>query len=849
MARQPTSIDRYFKGIAVRAANAVAMQNPPPPKPAPVFDGPQQATAIAWSALAVHPMSVLETEYVGVVREAERRGGNDPDKARENGFRAMTQFFSLTSGSPTLLGGDSVPLIEEQMKDLAARSDLVRAMLADRPADALQELAEVVADAADLVARMTSADDLGFSGAGVRSAAAYLGMFEMPADQAARRWAQQHDDVNNVAAYADEIDAELVTPLCASGNAVASARSLYNITPFYLFRLMHRFIGGDQAAAMDLASKGVASGEATKAMHPRAWRWLTGWHEERVVELKNSLAALDLRLRDEFDVQDDVIRFFLKGGRAMFTALGAPERGENDWDTGILINPHLSPDQWYIAFAKVNDLVVAFLDRSRFSYSALLARHADELDALQLVAQARPAASPETPRYFSQLAMLAEHDAERHDRRQRAAKSHRGTAAVGSGRAPAALAARPRVQPVGVNGELIDVGISKRSSVELLEHWLEVQIDDRQGVTINGVPVPMLPYFIDDFSMIIREALATGTADRKLAKRLVRLKLVLDSNDQTLTNALRGAEVRAKAVMPKAAKALGVGMHSSAGRLAAWALSRLVESIPDLDLMPSYCGALDTMIAADAAKLTNPVTVEPIWRQVQAGIEEVDREACHAILVLQNVASTLSRRVVQDGVTLAQAIGGPGLAQTPLWNPVFQAIASIITLNGHGGTFFLSGGFAARLQASHAGFAPNEFLALCPDGAVEILYRSDHNGPALSLQMLQQRLSGLLQAKELVAKVVEGEAGAAVAVCRRQPLGGMNVPDPTPTLLLVRAEQDGPGQARILDHLQGWPVASARDLVHLFQTRAAHSPDFDLREARRNASVYLLDDVLGRQLG
>lgn len=846
MARQPTLIDRYFQNLAVRATDAVAAQIPPPPTPAPVFDGPQKSTSIAWSALAVHPMSVLETEYVNLVRKAEARGGNDPDQARENGFAEMTRFFSLTSGAPTLLGGDGAPLIEEQLKDLAAHSELVCSMIEDRPEDALQVLAQVVADAADLVVRLTNPNDLAFAGTGVQAAADYLGMFAMPADQAAHHWEQQHDDPDQVRDYADEVNDRLVQQLCASGNAAASARSLYNIAPFYLFRLMHRFIGGDQAAEMDLASKGVASGEATKAMHPRAWRWMTGWHEERVVELKVLLADLDRRLKIELEVADDLIRFFLKGGRAMFTALGAPERGENDWDTGILINPQLSPDQWYQVFTEVNNLVVAFLDRSRFSYSALLARHANELGALQLAAEVGPAAPPEPPRYFSRLALLAEHDAERRDRQQRVARSLRSATVAGRARALAALAARPRVQPVGVNGELIDVGISKRESVELLEHWLEVEIHDGRGVTVDGVPVPTLPYFVDDFSTIIREALATRTADRKLAKRLVRLKFVLDSNDPTLAGALTDAMEQAHSVLPKAAEALGAEMNSSAGRLAGWALSQLASSLPNLDLMPSYREALDTMIATEAPKLTDPANVAPIWQQVEPGIEEVDRQGCRALLILQNVASTLSRRVVQDGVTLAQAIGGPGLAQSQLWRPVFQAIASIMALNGRDGTYYLSGGFSGQLQAAHAGVAPNEFLTLCPDGAVEILYRIAPNGKALDAENLQQRLSVVLKATGMIAKVVGGDA---VAVCLPEPLPGLSVQDLTPTLLWVRAEQDGPQVARTLDHLQNWPVASARDLVRLFQTRAAHSPDFDLRQARRTSSVYLVDDVLGRQLG
>lgn len=842
----PAEVDAFFQTIAETVTATVARQVPQPAPP--VFDGPQDATATAWSALAVHPMSVLETEYVNVVRDAERRGGNDPDRARENGFEAMTRFFGLSSGDPTLLDPDSEPLVADRMKDLAARLDLVRSLAGTDAAAARNELTEVVEDAADLIARLTSADELPFAGDGVQAAAAYLGMFAIPADQAANRWVAGHRGNPDIAALIDEVAARLVGPLCAAGNAMASARSLYNIAPFYLFRLMHRFLGGDQAAEMNLQAKGLASGEATKAMHPPGWAWLTGWHEAQVVALKDRLRALDQTLRDTFGVQDEVIRFFLKGGRAMFTALGQPQRGENDWDTGILINPDLPPDQWYRAFALVNDTVVSFLDRARFSYSALLARHANELAAPPLAALAQRPAPAEPPRYFSRLALIADHEAERQDPRLRTARPAR-TAAAGGRLARAALVARPRVRSVGVNGELIDIGISKRNSVELMEHWHGVEIVDRRGVTADGIPVPTLPYFVDDFSTIIREALGNGTADRKLAKRLLRLKLVLDSADPDLVAAAREADLVARAALPQAARALGAGPDGSAARMAAWALARLVASVPCGDLCPSFRQALDQTIAAQAQALTNPAIVDAVWRQVEDALPEVARAACHAILILQNAASTLSRRIVQDGVTLAQAIGGPGLPQTNLSPAVQRAVESVMALNGHGATLYVTGGLAGQLQTAHAGLDVNDFLALCPDGIVELRYRQEGGGRPFDAGFMVNRLSSLPPADGLVASVVHDTEGPAVALRLNRPLGGTSVADPTPTVLLLRPEMAGPAMARTLDHLKSWPVASTRDLVRQFQSRAAHSPDLDLRQARRAAAVFLLDEVLGRQLG
>ncbi|HEX9859008.1 MAG TPA: hypothetical protein VGA75_11690, partial [Paracoccaceae bacterium] len=346
----PTPVETYFEAIATLAAAAVQDQDAPPDPLPPVFDAPQEARATAWTGISVHPMSVLESEYVALVQAAERARLPDQDSAREAGFAELSRFFSMTSDAPPLLMPDAPPLIEERAKDLAARLTLVEAMLAENVAGVLDELAGLVADAAELIALMTDANELPHAGQGLQDAAAYLGMFAEPAGQAAATWARQNGDAARVADYLAEVTDELVTPLLAPANAAASPRSLFNIAPFYLYRLMHRFVGGDQAAPMDLASKGTASGAATAAMHRRDWPWLTAWHEERVVELQTALQALDGQLRGIFGLNEEVIRFHLKGGRAMFTALGTPDLGSNDWDTGVLINPGLTPDQWYDAF-------------------------------------------------------------------------------------------------------------------------------------------------------------------------------------------------------------------------------------------------------------------------------------------------------------------------------------------------------------------------------------------------------------------------------------------------------------------------------------------------------------------
>ncbi|NSX53641.1 hypothetical protein [Parasulfitobacter algicola] len=831
-------VEDYFEGLAKTAFDAVKAQDPPLPKNPPVFDTDQNARASAWTAIAVHPMSVMETEYVSVVHAAEKRAGNNPEQAKENAFEAMSQFFSLAADAPPLLQPDTDPLIEERQKSLLAFFDLVEDMQAEGVPDVYDALLSLISDAARLIALMTTADELDFAGTGVQDAAGYLGMFDVSADEAADKWAETHEDKGKTADYIKDVAKNLIDPLKKPENAVASARSLYNIEPFYLFRLMHRFLGGDQAVPMDLNSKGIASGAATGAMHRADWEWLARWHQKQIVDLKTRLTTLQSVLKVQFETDQDIIHFFLKGGRAMYTALGDAKKGKNDWDTGILINPNLLPEQWYQAFAAVNDTVVTFLDQARFGYTALLNKHKNVLN-IPPPPMASLAVDPTDMRDFTRFGLMAEHGEESLQDAQ--LRQRNG----------AALAVHKRNRTVGINGELIDIGISKRGSVELIEHWHDINIVDLPGVggdDAEKIPVPTLPYFVDDFSTIIREALTNGTADRKLAKRLVRLNLVLNSDDATLARAVAKANQTVRDTLPKATTAFGVGDRNTAAKLKGWVLAGLVNSMPYAWTRPGWIAKLDDYLQTNAAALLSAGPIDALWRQIERSIDVSDRPAVKNLLIAQNAISTVSRRIVADNVIYAQAIGGPELADVPLWKPVKAAIESVISLNAVNptfGLFYVSGGLAGRMQTAHAKQPSNDLLSMGATDVVEILYRTGSVHPVWAFRNLPTRLNAI---PGITADLIENRDHIAVVVRSDTPINGLTISPDKPVVLVIRAEEKGSEIARIMDHVDGWPVASTRDLVRLFTDRAAHSHDFDLRLSRKKSAEFLLSDVLGRQL-
>ncbi|KMW57211.1 hypothetical protein AIOL_002172 [Candidatus Rhodobacter oscarellae] len=841
----PAPLAQYFQGIADIATEAVA-DKWPGPGPAPeVFDDLQTPKSASWAGIAVHPMAVLETAYIRLVQQAEAEAGSDTDKAREAAFQALSKFFILESTEPAPLGVATAPLIGEATKDLLAAFKFTQVQADGQQKGAYDLLVQIVQSAAELVARMTSAESLAFATDGVRSAAAYLGLYDFPPPDVGAHWARAHPNQSaaQTQALVDEVRERLIEPLTEPSVAAASPRSLYNIGPFYLYRLMHRFLGGAEGAPMTLSAKGIASGAATGALHRPDWLWLTEWHEDRVVWLDTKLGELNDALMAEFGIAQDVLRFHLKGGRAMYVALGAPEKGGNDWDTGVLINPTLSPEYWYAAFRKVNDLILEFLDQARFGYTQLLGAHAGQLAAPRIAPQATDdlafddLTDPDEHSEYTRMALLSGNLAPE-------ALEMSGT---GSG-----ALAQSRVRPSGVNGELIDIGISTRSSVELLEHWRSVRVEKGHGVVLDGIPIPTLPYFVDDFSTIIREAIANKTVDRKLAKRLRRLRLVLLSDKTSITQAIAHRRAAVAKALPKAAATLDLAKQDLRSAALAWGLEALLASTKVSYTTDLWVAAFDDYIVAHAAALLDPQTIAEMWRVIGPEIPEgEERDQCELLFLIQNATSTLAHRILADRAALSKAVGAPDAPEAPLWQGICTALQAIFALNHVGagtGEFYATSGLAAEIQRGHAGVDAPDPAVLSAGGAGEVFYRAGRVPVDQALRELAQRLQATLTGKPFDVTVTEAQAQLTVVVRTTERLPGIKIGPEDVVVLIVRDEGKGADAAHVLDSVDGFVTASVRDLARLFADRAADSEDYDLRIRRKTAYRFLLDDVLGRQI-
>ena len=827
-------IDQYFKHIADLATTAVAQSEPGVATPA-VIDGPQEPRATAWASRSVHPLQFLETAYMAAVQKAVEAAGNDSDKARENEFAAMSEYFTLSATEPSLLLPATEPLIDTRCLALKAQIGQIRAMLAAGAAGVYANLVETVGDALATLWRMTTTTSLPDAAQDTRDAASYAGLFPNAPAVALAAWKNSHPEIPaSLPQLVDEVDAKLVRPILSNATAVASPFSLYNIEAFYLFRLMHRFIGGNAELPMNVTQKGIASGAATSVMHLATATWLSNWHETQIQSLDAELRTLGLQLQQSFVCAAPPIRFYLKGGRAMNFCLGTPGAGTNDWDTGILIDPGLLPDQWYQAFSAVNDLVVHFLDRARFAYTEVLNKNQANLVTHLMQAPLAVVDQDDMPE-FTRVALQAEHLGEQ-------------MSAFGAPQSLGLLGAKPGHRATGVNGELIDIGISTRSSVELAEHWDHLTIVPKAGVTGAMIPVPELAYFVDDFSTMIREAIATDMVGRKLAKRLGRLNQVLESNDPTFLLAIADHQSTVTKNLPLTYAALRCDLTMAQGRLQVWLLGALITSVPGYLLSETWLTTFDQYIASNVARLFATASVATFWAKLAGEFKTVaDAAQAESLLVIENAVSELSHIVLKDARNIAAAIGNPG-QMTPLWPQVKAYLDAIQALQSQPNVpevFHVTTGFATQLHALHAKVPAGDLTGSCVSGAVEICCEAA-NPPQVNhfLQLTATMLGSMKLPGYFVAY---DQVNHIVRISTNQVIAGLTISTGQTTLVIFR-EATAIESTEKVDFVFGWPIEPARSLIRQFTANAANNADYDIRVANKGTAQFLLKSVLGRQI-
>ena len=291
---------------------------------------------------------------------------------------------------------------------------------------------------------------------------------------------------------------------------LAAVRMNHLIDTFYLFRLLVQYRVESSAVVSD-DLRADLSGSLTKLLHngdPSQMGWLSAWLTKKISEIGKKVNALNTPSKKR-------VIFFVKGGRALNFFLGTPEKGENDWDTQVVINPSLSAEEWYQCFTEVHDVLLATLTTFKAEFTALV-RENSALFAKYLKDNTGPKGGED----------------EEIDKNEASDVSSAGDHAT-------------------CKAELIDIGIPRRDSASALEEWTRLSPPHALLQEASGVIYPHREYYLNEYLMMVRDAFIANADVKKAPKRIKRFGLVLDSDKGLAASPL---EEKRLAALPETAK-------------------------------------------------------------------------------------------------------------------------------------------------------------------------------------------------------------------------------------------------------------------------------------------------------
>ena len=421
---------------------------------------------------------------------------------------------------------------------------------------------------------------------------------------------------------------------------VAAVKMNHLIDTFYLFRLLVQYQVESQAEISD-ELRMEASSSLTKLLHngdQAKMGWVSQWLTKKIAELGTEINTLNKPNKQR-------VIFFLKGGRALNYYLGTPEKGENDWDTQVVIDPRLPAEEWYDCFNEVHDRLLVMLSAFKTEFTDLVQKNSAQF-AEYLKDKSGPAATDDEEideNEASDINSLSEH--------------------------------------ASCKAELIDIGIPRRDSPSALEEWTHLSA---QGALLstNGVIYPHRDYYINEYMMMVRDAFVPNADVAKSPKRITRFGLILESGADDSPSAIE------KVALPQATSA--VAALGAKGRRALFgaALSQFIEA---------YNLHQDKELAAHfdrefVSTLANPPALS-------AALAAVLTDAQKAIASDVGVAHALSVRMDEHWARRNEFFESQGA----FFDRFVLDLARLTTdgLRGVQSQFAIAGSYAARLHKRH----------------------------------------------------------------------------------------------------------------------------------------------------
>lgn len=436
------------------------------------------------------------------------------------------------------------------------------------------------------------------------------------------------------------------TPI--DGPQLCSVRMNHLIDSFYLFRLLVRYEVESRQPISEEVRVAVSS-DLTKLLHNGAsskMGWVSTWLTRKIVELGQAIEKLN-------SPGERRVAFFLKGGRALNYFLGTPEKGENDWDTQVLINPRLPADKWYACFAEVHDLLLTMLQTFEIEFTQLVQKNAADFTAY-LNSQSGPAiGDDEEPDEYEVSDGLS------------------------------------RAEHASCKAELIDIGIPRRDSASALEEWAHLSPPGAL-LSKDGVIYPHREYYLNEYLTMVRDAFLPNADVTKAPKRIRRFGMILASNSRQEVSPVETARLQA---VPETAAAIAKIDRQDRNELFRIIFGQFVEAF-NLLQDKELAGLFDKKAAA---MLDHP----PVLPTALANLLDDEQKVVAADVFL---AHTLSVFMGEHWKLRSDFFEG----KRAFFNRLLKDLAGSTNdmLRGLDAQFAVAGSYAARLHADHLRVRP-----------------------------------------------------------------------------------------------------------------------------------------------
>lgn len=567
------------------------------------------------------------------------------------------------------------------------------------------------------------------------------------------------------------------------GHHLAAVRMNHLIETFYLFRLLvHYRVESGAEISEDLRVE--LSGDLTKILHngDRAkMRWLSDWLTKKIGELGEKTNALNARGRKR-------VIFFLKGGRALNYFLETPEKGENDWDTQVVINPSLPAEEWYECFAEVHDVLLAALESFKTEFTGVVQQNSSQFAEYLKGASAKAGEDEEADENeVGDVSSLSEH--------------------------------------ANCKAELIDIGIPRRDSPSALEEWTRLSRADAL-LQSSGVIFPHREYYLNEYLMMVREAFLPNAEVRKAPKRIARLGLILKS-DRGRDAEPSSAERRRLEALPGTARMVLALEDRGKRELLSVIICQFVEAynlLQDKEL----AGYLDK-------ECMTLISTPP---QLPAGLAGLLDEGQKATAALVGIAHNLSLRMGEHWASRNKFFED----RLSFFADFVRQLSRLtnLSLQKIQAQFAVAGSYAARLHAGHLRLKPDGLEPIrriliklqCAQGRNrdEVLgaVREDINNAAKDTQRLT---------------VTEGDKQSLLLYwSEKVPIGNFTY---APLVMKVRVAAQNGDQLPVLSSIDGIPVLDPRYLVADYLKKTSKIDEHGSRRVLASATA-AVSEMLSR---